>query len=185
MSCIVIYERMVKLDLIISFCYIKFFGAIDVGTGVGGVRSPPPPFFSNLNIYVTITIILISLVNVSNTSSPPLSLCFRRHWEQYTYTYILVLTDIFHLPFHLLSLDMKSIGTSLARCICTHFRKSFFFTLHYCEAKFAVKYFNVYFISNRAALRKLKIDLAKISQPRLISSMASKDRGRALVSYYF
>lgn len=152
---------------------------------MGGVRSPPP-FFSNLNIYVTITIILISLVNVSNTSSPPLSLCFRRHWEQYTYTYILVLTDIFHLPFHLLSLDMKSIGTSLARCLCTHFRKSFFFfTFHYCEAKFAVKYFNVYFISNRAALRKLKIDLAKISQPRLISSMASKDRGRALVSYYF
>lgn len=128
MLCIVIYERMVKLDLIVSFCYIKFFGAIDVGTGVGGVRSPPPPhLFSNLNIYVTITIILISLVNVSNTSSPPLSLCFRRHWEQYTYTYILVLTDIFHLPFHLLSLDMKSIGTSLARCLCTHFRKSFFF----------------------------------------------------------
>lgn len=126
MSCIVIYECMVKLDLIVSFCYIKFFGAIDVGTGVGGVRSPPP-FFSNLNIYVTITIILISLVNVSNTSSPSLSLCFRRHWEQYTYTYILVLTDIFHLPFHLLSLDMKSIATSLARCLCTHFRKSFFF----------------------------------------------------------
>lgn len=135
MSCIVIYERMVKLDLIVSFCYIKFFGAIDVGTGLGvgggwGVRSPPL-LFSNLNIYVTITIILISLVNVSNTSSPPLSLCFRRHWEQYTYTctYILVLTDIFHLPFHLLSLDMKSIGTSLARCLCTHFRKSFFFLL--------------------------------------------------------
>lgn len=59
------------------------------------------------------------------------------------------------------------------------FVHAFFFKIFIIvKTKFAVKYFNVYFIFNRAALRKLKIDFAKISQPRHISSMASKDRGR-------